>query len=139
MTAESRIRQALAEANEARGTRAEIAKAFEVSPSTVKRWVDGGDIPPPMMKLLDYYFFGVIPPRITAHRTDPRAVLDFDEGEWLVIQALARREGISAEKFIVTRIRAYLAWQDEITRKEHPHLAAVADAPATYPAEGNGG
>lgn len=111
MNTEKRIRQALAEAAGERGSQAELAKSFEISPSTVTRWVDGGEIPPPMLKLLDFYFFGVVPPR-GANSTDPRTVLDFDEAEWLCLNNLARREGVTVEQWIVGRIRSYLAWSE---------------------------
>ena len=111
MNTETRIRQALTEAASERGTQAELAKAFEISPSTVKRWVDGGEIPPPMLKLLDFYFFGTIPPRIANTITDPEAVLEFDESEWAIIGNLARREGVTQGQWIAGRIRSYLAWQ----------------------------
>ena len=90
---------------------AEMAKAFEVHPSTVKRWLEGGEIPPPMLKLLDFYFFGTIPPRVSNSCSDPHGVLDFDEAEWAIIGNLARREGVTEAQWIAGRIRAYLAWQ----------------------------
>lgn len=125
MTDESTIRQALVESCQERGVQAEIAKAFEVHPSTVKRWIDGGDIPLPMLKLLDFYFFGTIPPRISTAIADPKTVLDFDEAEYRIIGTLARREGITEEQWIVGRIRSYLAFVEGYSR---PALK-VADAP----------
>ncbi len=59
---ETRIREALAKSSLEWGSKSRIAEAFGVSSSTVTRWVDGGEIPKPMLLLLDCYFFGAMPP-----------------------------------------------------------------------------
>lgn len=63
-------------------------------------------------KLLDWHFFGTIPPRIINVVADPKTVLDFDEAEYRIIGTLALREGITEEQWIVGRIRSYLAYVD---------------------------
>jgi transcriptional regulator with XRE-family HTH domain len=73
-------------------------------------------------KLLDWYFFGTVPERIHSSTIDLAKVLEFDEGEWLIIGHIARRQGITEAEWIVRRIRDYLAILDE--RKE-PEFAAV--------------
>lgn len=110
VTDETTIRNKLAEACSQRGVQAEIAKAFEVHPSTVKRWLEGSEIPPPMLKLLDWYFFGKVPPRLEGQAIiDMRNVLCFDEAEWRIIGHIARRQGITEQQWIVARIRDYLS------------------------------
>lgn len=63
-------------------------------------------------KLLDWYFFGSVPPRITATQTDLSKVLDFDEAEWKIIGHIARRQGLNESEWIAQRIRDYLAVLD---------------------------
>lgn len=109
MTPEIKIREALATALLTRGKQAEISKALNVHPSTVKRWSEGAEMNPPVVTLLDWYFFGTVPPKLTK-LPDHRHTLDFDEGEWAVIGALARREGVSEAVWITSRIRSYLAY-----------------------------
>jgi hypothetical protein len=114
VTDESIIREKLLEVCAQRGSQAEIAKSFEIHPSTVKRWVEGGEIPPPMLKLLDWYFFGTMPPRLSGHAPiDLDSTLDFDETEWRIIGHIARRQGITEAEWIVRRIRDYLAILEE--------------------------
>lgn len=133
MTAEILLRKALAKACEQRGTQAEISKAFEVHTSTVKRWIDGGEIPPPMLKLLDFYFFGTVPPRIANPSTDPQAVLDFDEAEWAIIGSLARREGILEAQWIASRVRDYIAFLEASATGKAP-LSSLPSAAVSSPA-----
>lgn len=63
-------------------------------------------------KLLDWYFFGSVPARITATQSDLSKVLDFDEAEWKIIGHIARRQGLTESEWIVQRIRDYLAFLD---------------------------
>lgn len=81
-------------------------------------------------KLLDFYFFGTIPPRITNTSTDPQAVLDFDEGEWAIIGSLARREGISEAQWIAARVRDYLAFLEAAATGKVP-LSSLPSASAS--------
>lgn len=76
-------------------------------------------------KLLDWHFFGTIPPRISKAIADPKTVLDFDEAEYRIIGTLARREGITEEQWIVSRIRSYLVF---VEGNRYGSLK-VADAP----------
>ena len=110
MPQEDDIRKALREGLKKRGFQATIAQDLGVTATTIMRWDKGGEIPPPMLKLLDWYFFAVVPPRIAAPSTDLRGVLEFDEAEWRMITIMAARDGNkSPGKWIATRIRDYLA------------------------------
>jgi transcriptional regulator with XRE-family HTH domain len=64
-------------------------------------------------KLLDWYFFGTVPDRIYSSTIDLAKVLEFDEGEWLIIGHIARRQGISEAEWIARRIKDYLAILEE--------------------------
>ena len=61
-------------------------------------------------KLLDLYFFGVMPEGLVRAATDTRASLDLTEDEWRIIQILAARAGQTAEDWIRQRIQDYLAY-----------------------------
>jgi DNA-binding MarR family transcriptional regulator len=134
VSTESKIRAALSEALKTRGKQAEISKALDVHPSTVKRWADGAEITPPVVTLLDWYFFGVLPAKI-ARMWDHRTTLDFDEGEWEVIGALARREGVTEASWIAGRIRSYLAYVNDAAK---PCLKVAEDDPEFRTGKENG-
>ncbi len=108
MTDEITIRTALADACSQRGAQAEISKAFNVSQSTVKRWLEGGEIPPPMLKLLDWYFFGTLPPRLASDDHAEKGQLDFSPEEWNIVLILAARAGQTPSKWIASTIRFHL-------------------------------
>lgn len=108
VTDEITIREALSDACAKRGVQAEISKAFNVSQSTVKRWFEGGEIPPPMLKLLDWYFFGTLPPRLSSDEQVPSGMLDFSPEEWNIVLILAARAGQSPAKWIASTIRFHL-------------------------------
>lgn len=126
MTTEEIIRAKLAETCAQRGGQSEIAKAFEVHPSTVKRWAEGGDIPPPTLKLLNLYFFEIIPFDIVSENL-LNSVLSFTEHQWRVICILAKRQGQSPGEWIASQIRAYLAMDDE-ARSARERLEAAQKA-----------
>ncbi len=113
MTAETVIREALETACKVRGKQAEISKTLDVHPSTVKRWIEGGEIPPPLCLLLDWYLFGSIPPRLEQNAAAPNT-LEFEEAEWAVVVASASREGTTPAQWIAGRIRAYLTYREVI-------------------------
>lgn len=108
MTDEITIRQTLSEACAKRGVQAEISKAFNVSQSTVKRWLEGGEIPPPMLKLLDWYLFGTLPPRLASDVQPPDGKLDFSPEEWSIVLILTARAGQTPAKWIASTIRFHL-------------------------------
>lgn len=112
MTEHSDIRETLAEACEQRGKQAEIAKAMEVHPSTVRRWIEVGEIPPPMVKLLRLYLLGEIPFEMVHPRQDLSSVLSFTAGEWRIIETLALRGGVTAGEWIAAHVRNYLTFLD---------------------------
>lgn len=152
MTTEAAIREALAKASENHGEISKIARDLDIRPSTVSRWISGNEIPSPMLKLLDLYFFGTIPFEI-ANEKAIHGCLDFTTDQWRVIEILARRESTSAGKWIASQIRAYLAYNDQAKaemarivseRKESntSHLEAlpdlkVAEDSSEYRAGGN--
>lgn len=60
-------------------------------------------------RLLDWYFFGILPPKITA-AGDVRGVLEFDDAEWRMISIMAKRDGDRKPgEWIASRIRDYIA------------------------------
>jgi DNA-binding MarR family transcriptional regulator len=140
------IRQQLQTAGkERKGSK--IAAALKIAPSTVKRWIDGGDIPPPMLTLLDLYFFGTIPFEI-ANQKALHGVLDFTTDQWRVIEVLARREAKTPGKWIADQIRGFLSYDEDARietdkiiaeRKEHNSTFQVVDAPAMVAEERNQG
>jgi len=138
VTEHSDIREKLAEACEQRGKQAEIAKAMEVHPSTVRRWIEVGEIPPPMVKLLRLYLLGEIPFEMVHPKQDLTSVLKFTAGEWKVIETLALRGGVTAAEWISTQVRDYLRFLEErAERGRYPNasderrarLAMVAEEP----------
>ena len=104
MNTDSAIHQALVTACKQRGKQAEISKTLNVHSSTVKRWAETGEIPPPALKLLDWFLFGVVPPRLNP-LTSLTNVLEFDADEWAIIGAAARREGTTEANWIAGQIR----------------------------------
>lgn len=126
MTEEQNIREALKTAAQNRGDISRIAKALSIAPSTVTRWVAGNEIPPPMIKLLNLYFFDKMPFDITGESLLP-SMLDFTEDQWKVICILAGRQGISPGKWIANQIRTILASDDE-ARAEREKLEAARRA-----------
>lgn len=74
-------------------------------------------------KLLDWYFFGTMPARMHSATIDLAKVLEFDEGEWLIIGHIARRQGITEAEWIARRIKDYLA-----ILEEKPTLRALQEA-----------
>jgi hypothetical protein len=102
-----------------------------------------------MIKLLDLYFFDVMPFDIVGEKL-VESVLDFTEDQWKVICILAKRQGIPPAKWISNQIRTILASDDEARHErqllerarvagqqisESGHglhsIAKVADAPRT--------
>jgi hypothetical protein len=112
MDTENHIREELKTIAQNHGKITELASIFDVSPSTVSRWASGGKISPPLLKLLDLYFFGNIPFEIS-HEKIVRGVLDFTDDQYKVITILARRESTTPGKWIASKIRAYLAFDPE--------------------------
>lgn len=92
-----------------------------------------------MLKLLDWYFFGIVPPRLAEPSIDMQSILDFEEAEWVILSAMARREGVTEAVFIAARIRSYLAFYDSLKpQQEAPeitsfptkaHILAAAGSP----------
>lgn len=127
MSDEQSIRSELLKAAENHGEISKIARDLEINPSTVSRWAAGKEIPGPMMKLLDLYFFGVIPFEIANEKT-VHGVLDFTTDQWRVIEILARRASTTPGKWIAAQIRSYLTFNDEAkaeTAKIHAERKAA--------------
>lgn len=127
MNTEETIRKALISECQQRGKQAEISKTLDVHPSTVKRWIDGGEIPAPLLKLLNWYLFGEVPASLK-RITDLKAVLDFDADEWALIGAASRREGVCEADWIAGRIRCYIRFKSADSGERVPGPVAVPDA-----------
>ena len=125
VTEEQQTRDVLIEACETRGKAAEIAKAFQISPSTVKRWLEGGEIPPPMVKLLRLYLLGEIPFELVHEKQDLRPVLQFTPDEWRIIETLALRGGITEAEWIRDHVRNYLNFMSSTGGVKYPSLRAI--------------
>lgn len=133
MSDESSIRRELEKAATNHGEISKIARDLEINPSTVSRWASGNDIPSPMLKLLDLYFFGTIPFEIS-HERPSHGTMDFTEDQWRVIEILSRRESTTPGKWIANKIRAYLAYNEEaklaqeaITKQRKGYLQSLPD------------
>jgi len=116
VTNEQAIRSELLKASKNRGEFSKIAKALGVSPSTVTRWIPSDDtpapvIPPPMLKLLNLYFFEIMPFDIAREKL-LGSVLDFTEDQYKVICVLATRQSSTPAKWISDKIRDYLVMND---------------------------
>jgi transcriptional regulator with XRE-family HTH domain len=59
-------------------------------------------------QLLDWYFFGTIPPRMPSSALSAKGVLEFSETEWRIINIFANRAGQTPGKWIASQIRAHL-------------------------------
>jgi transcriptional regulator with XRE-family HTH domain len=75
-------------------------------------------------KLLDWYFFGILPARLSGPPSDVSGLLEFDETEWRIIEILANREGLPPREWIAKKIQDYLA-----IFKTHPPEPVAAGAP----------
>ncbi len=58
-------------------------------------------------RLLDWYFFGTLPPRLAAS-FDLRGILEFTEDEWNIIGLMARRAGQNHAQWIRSSILAFV-------------------------------
>jgi transcriptional regulator with XRE-family HTH domain len=58
-------------------------------------------------RLLDWYFFGTLPPRLI-QTLDLQGVLEFTEDEWNIIGLMAKRAGQTHAQFIRSSILGYL-------------------------------
>lgn len=111
MIDEQKIRKELLKASSTRGEVSRIAKALGISPSTVTRWIPDGIIPPPMLKLLNLYFFQVMPFKGSSGQL-LNNVLDFSDDQFKVIRNLAKRQDMTPAKWIAEQIRSYLAFNE---------------------------
>lgn len=89
---------------------------------------------PSEKKLLDLYFFGVMPEGMVRSDADLSESLDLTEDEWRIITVLASRAGKSSEEWIKGRIQDYLGYLNE---KSHParnieQFPKAAEAPTDY-------
>jgi transcriptional regulator with XRE-family HTH domain len=87
----------------------QIAAELGFHRSKMSRLVNGSTIDESDSKLLNLYFFGVMPFDLLAPTRDLQNLLHFTATEWRVITILAHRQGfISPKAWITTQIRAYL-------------------------------
>lgn len=131
VTDEQQIRQELLKASNNRGEISKIAKALGISPSTVTRWIPNGIIPPPMLKLLNLYFFEVMPFDIAGEKL-LNSVLDFTEDQYRVICILATRRSATPAKWIADQIRSFLAFDEEAKAETAKIVAARMAGNASF-------
>jgi transcriptional regulator with XRE-family HTH domain len=93
--------------------------------------------------VLEWYFFGAVPPKIEHVGVDPRCLLEFTEAEWLIVRNMATRSGITEVQWISSRIRDFIELGNQ-ARKDHgpgeirqSHLRVAEDA-ANYPEQRSG-
>ncbi len=60
-------------------------------------------------RLLDWYFFGILPPKIGNAGVDLKGTLEFDEAEWRMIGIMANKNGMTPGEWIASRIRDHIA------------------------------
>lgn len=87
--------------------------------------------------LLDWYFFGKLPPRLS-NPLDLKGCLEFTDGEWNLVTRMALRDGLTPGKFIADKIRTYLAYNrpEEANPVSYPSLSKVAEDPVEYKIKG---
>jgi transcriptional regulator with XRE-family HTH domain len=99
----------------------QIAGELGFHRSKMSRLVNGSKIDESDSKLLNLYFFGVMPFDLLAPTRDLKNLLHFTATEWQIITILAHRQGfISPKAWITTQIRAYLDHSEhaETARKD---------------------
>lgn len=80
-------------------------------------------------QILDWYFFGKVPPRILSASLDLQGVLEFSEMEWRLVTIMATRDGLQPGKWIASQIRTILAFRNAETAS----AAIPFPAPVKYP------
>lgn len=113
MSLEEQTRTLLCEELLNRGAQTRIAEDLGVSATTVMRWKEGGEIPPPMIKLLRLRLLGEIPFGAVHNQADMESLLEFHPEEWRVIEILAKRAGQETGAWIRSQILSYLAFSQE--------------------------
>lgn len=81
--------------------------------------------------LLDWYFFGHLPPRL-ANSLDLPDVLEFTDDEWRIVRILAARAGQTPEQWIASTIRVHL----QIEQHNEKKGMRAAEPPPHYPKNG---
>ena len=96
-----------------------------------------------MVKLLDLYFFGIIPFDV-ANESILHSVLEFTPAQWEVISIIATRKGMTESQWIADRIRTFLAFDDEAQKIAYPDdfkkplkSMRAAEVPPSNGTEGN--
>lgn len=94
----------------------DIAEVLGLTSNQISKIESGGRaLSEPEQKLLNWYFFGILPKRITDFPADLRGILQFDEGEWGIVTMLAARDGFdNPREWIGKKIKDYLAVFDAI-------------------------
>ena len=79
--------------------------------------------------ILDWYFFGTLPPRLE-NPSELKGILEFSEEEWAIIGEMARRVGQTHKEWIASVCL-------NIIGGKKPNLTAVEDAPACQQIKGS--
>jgi len=96
------------------------------SRSKMTRLVKGAEISDSDSKLLNLYFHGILPFDMLAPSEGYTNNLDFNENEWRVINILAKRAGFTnTSKWIVSKIREYLAFLDATNHQEEVNITPL--------------
>lgn len=89
----------------------DVAKLLGIAQTAVSKIENGSrSLSDSEKKLLDWYFFGIVPPRVATITPDLQGVLEFDDAEWRMIGIMAARDGNKTPgQWIASRIRDYIA------------------------------
>lgn len=112
---------------------AEVGALIGVSGNQISKIESGlRALAPSEKRLLDLFFFGIMPEGIPRTPDDLSDTLDFTEEEWRIIEVLARRAGQTTEAWIRSQILAYLAYQagGSAGIKDNIHILKADDDPA---------
>jgi len=117
---------------------AEVAELLGIQKNAISK-IEGGtrSLTEAEKHLLDWYFFGKVPPRLVAS-LDLRGYLEFTPDEWNVLGILATRRGQSHNQFIKATILSIIHGPEgeiaaKSTAKQTPVYKAAED-PTPYKA-----
>jgi len=119
----------------------DVAKLLGIAQTAVSKIENGSRaLSDSEKKLLDWYFFGIVPPRVASITPDLKGVLEFDDAEWRMIGIMANRDGNKTPgQWIASRIRDHIAPAMAIEDREESwqrrQNLKVAEEPVSYRAK----